>query len=432
MREEHKGTIVEEYASQMMTPPTGAAAERQSFMQQASNMNTTSYRVPMHIVKEVAELYPKSRVPWFISTWNEKEGPEEFDRAFRVALSAMDADKSPGAFWDKIASDNQGVITLAYDKLKDEVHRLATLVIESDFEDLIGSELFKTTGIVYKLFVKGELHTREKIEEGRQRLIFSSPLHMTILERMWFQPQNDAEIKAAGDGELIPSRPGTPFTSEGAHVLKECVSEFKNRLVSTDQKGWDVRVPGWLMDADIKRRFHCLEGSQESKGRWLRGAMNLNHIVKFKVVAFSDGHFVYQKVAGWWPSGSYRTSGSNSGNRVIIRRVAAGDCEAITMGDDAVEGWLEDLYQRYAKYGFTLKHHEFVIPSDFEFCSKHFMNGIVVPVETSVRKMILNVYRHDSPEARSSIKQELKYYDNLDEFIRLGILDPDPTISDWQ
>lgn len=415
----------------MMLPPTGAPAERQSFLQQSPNLNATYYVVPDHIVKEVASLYPVTQVPLFIEKWFDSDGEEEFDRAFREALEAMDTDKSPGAFWERLASDNQGVVDLAYDTLRNEVRRLTEMVIEGDLSHSVGLDLLKTTGIVYKLFVKGELHTREKIQEGRQRLIFSSPLHMTILERMWFQPQNEAEIKQAGLGMNIPSRPGTPFTREGAFDLKRCVSAFTGQIVSTDQKGWDTRVSGWLMDADIRRRFHCIQGTDAARGRWLRGAKNLNHIVKYKVLIFSDGHMVYQNLPGWWPSGSYRTSSSNSGNRIIIRRIATGNCDAISMGDDAVEGWQDDLYDRYAKYGFVLKGHEFVSPSDFEFCSKHFREGIVTPVDTSVRKMILNVCRHDTPESRDSIRRELENHPLLSHFMELGVLDAEPMQSTW-
>lgn len=415
----------------MMLPPTGAKAERQSFLQQCNNCSRKARKVPLHVIKEVAALYPKTQVPRFLREFYSEYGRQAFDRAFDAALFAMESDKSPGTFWDKISTENQGVVALIHDELREEVYRLVNLLVEEDFTNLTARQLFEITGVAYKIFVKGELHTREKIQEGRQRLIFSSPLHMTILERMWFQQQNEAEIASANSGSTIPSRPGTPFTREGALALKKVLETFGGDLVSTDQSGWDTRVTGWLMDSDIDRRFECIEGEAAERGRWLRGARNLNMIVKYKTIVFSDGHVLFQLLPGWWPSGSYRTSSTNSANRVTIRKLATGDCCAITMGDDAVEKWLEDLYERYASWGFKLKGHTDVTPEDFEFCSKIFRNGIVVPVDTSVRKMILNVYRHDTPASRMSIKLELKHHPRLQEFIDLGVLDEDPEESDW-
>lgn len=415
----------------MMHPPSGPDAEKESFINQAPNRNTVEMVYPLSVIKEVAATYPKTKVPAFLREWGTDRREEFFDEAFDDAISSMDQDKAPGVFWETLGTTNGIVCSTHYDTLRAEVYRLATMMIEEDLSYCSAEDLLCKTGIVYKLFVKGELHTREKILSKRQRLIFSSPLAMTLLERMWFAKQNQAEIALANQGGNILSRPGTPFTHQGALDLEKQVEDFDcESIVSTDQKGWDTRVTGWLMDADIERRAQLLIGDIESISRWRRGAANLNCIVKLKTVSFSDGHMVSQTAEGWWPSGSYRTSGTNSAMRVLIRRLAVGDLNAITMGDDACEGQHPNLTQLYAEYGFVLKNATPVSSDDFEFCSKHFRNGVVVPVDTSVRKMVLNVCLHSTAEAKDSIKRELIDYPGLGELVQLGVLDHDPEALD--
>ncbi len=417
----------------MMKPPTGARAERQSFNLQSVNLKPSNYKVPEDVVKEISAHYPRTEVPAFIQDYTQSWFVDSFNEALVAAIGDMDADKAPGALWENLGTTNQDVISYHYEELRSEVWRLVDLIVNSDMSDKTAEEIFMKTGVAYKVFVKGELHTTEKIREGRQRLIFSSPLAMTLLERMWFGPQNSAEIKLANQGHKIPSKPGAPFTEEGALALRETLISFgKRKLVSTDQKGWDTHVKGWLMDADIRCRYHLLDGDAQSKGRWMRGAVNLNVITKRKTVIFSDGQVVFQDIDGWWPSGSYRTSSTNSRMRLIVRRLAAGDCAAMTMGDDATEGDREDLAERYALYGFKLKQKEPVTVDDFTFCSKHFRKGIVLPVDTSVRKMILNAYLHSTEESRSSIRLEMKNHPDLQYWVDMGVLDPDPTEVDCQ
>lgn len=145
---------------------------------------------------------------------------------------------------------------------------------------------------------------------------------------------------------------------------------------------------------------------------------------------FSDGRIYCQSVAGFWPSGSYRTSGTNSRMRLVVRRLACGDAKAITMGDDAVEAKVSDMVSKYKTLGFDLKEPVPVTPENFEFCSKNFTSGLVIPVETSVRKMILNLVMHDTQEARHSIALELRDHPKYELFAELGLLPNDQVLED--
>jgi len=428
-----KGTVISnEYAPAMMHPPTGHRAEKQSFELQNQRFDPVQHRVSQANISRVAKLYPRTSVPCSVESIGTDHEDGAFDHDFFRAFSEMDPKKSPGAIWELGNNTNQLMADNMYHELKEETRALLKMMATEDLTTLTTAELFMKTGIVYKVFVKGELHTVDKIKEGRQRLVYSSPIQMTLLERIIFGPQNAAEIEEAHASSTIPSRPGTPFTPVGAFLLKEQLKQFGRRIVSTDQSGWDWHVQDWLMEADVEARFQLLDGSERGRVLWRRIALNLNELVSRKTIMFSDGVVLCQTRPGIWPSGSYRTSGTNSRMRLILRLEATGDTDAITMGDDAVEGWLERLAVRYEKLGFKLKEPDHAHYNDFEFCSKRFRDGLVIPVDTSVRKMILNLVLHPTQEAKDSILMELSNHHMLDEFKRLGVFDLDEVVDDQQ
>lgn len=419
--EKFKGTIIERWSNEMELPPTGAAAELQSFRLQAERFVPTSFTVPEEVLNEVAEVYPKSHCPKFIRYWMTTEWDEQFKEAFINALRDMDPDTTPGAFWDRLAQDNSSLLSHFEEELYQATKQLCETVLTHDLRFRSAEDIFRLSGVVYKLFVKGELHTVEKLDEGRQRLVFSSPIHMTLLERLFFGPQNKMEINNA---DSIPSKAGISMNREGALALERYVdSTIGSDLASDDQRGFDWHVQEWLLDADTKVRMKLLHGTRRDVGTWYRGATNLTRILSRKTVCLSDGTLFAQTVGGVMPSGSYRTSSTNSRNRLIVRVLACGDTRAITMGDDAVEGWLPDLVQRYAKYGFELKPPVKVRPDEFEFCSKWFRSGVVVPVDNSARKMILGLIRHHTYESNLSITLEMVHHHLFDEMVRLGVIE---------
>jgi hypothetical protein len=148
----------------------------------------------------------------------------------------------------------------------------------------------------------------------------------------------------------------------------------------------------------------------------------MNCIVKLKTVAFSDGVIEHQVIPGVWPSGSYRTSGTNSRMRVILRLLATGNADVCTMGDDAVEGLIagwssEEMIAAYAKYGFVLKPPALQSSRDFEFCSKLFRRDdddhfTVTPTQGSIDKMLINFVLKDGykdDQLISGLSTELRH-----------------------
>lgn len=417
-----------------MKPPTGAAAERESFQYQASRFTPVNCVVGADVLDSIALLYPQTEVPDIVKCYGTNKEQRAFDAAFIAAISNMDADKSPGAPWENLGQTNQLLANEHFDTLKSEVWRLFRFIMNYDLRGLGSMELFELTGIYYKMFVKSELHDVEKIKTGRQRLIYSSPITMTILERMFFGSQNDAEIDVA---DSIPSKPGMSFDREGALRLRDYCAKFKvwpssrkrcangintGDLISTDMSGWDWHVQEWTTIADVEVRARCLTGELRHIALWRKAALNLNKIVMNKVVMFSDGQLWAQEEPGCWPSGSYRTSSTNSRMRVIVRYMIAADAAIVTMGDDAVEVMVDNLEDLYRNLGFLVKKVEAVDIGAFKFCSKWFKDGVIYPVIESVRKMILNLCMNDTEEVSFSISHELRELPDRAFYEGLGLI----------
>lgn len=406
-------------------PPRGGRAEKQSFiLQNTKFLELKAARdridgISNDIIEEVASLYVGSKVPAFLAKWLTPEWESAFEQSFSKALGDMATDKTPGALWNSLGSDNGTVLGSHPELVLEQTRQLCEKCLKDDFDRLTAADMFVRTGVAYKVFVKSEPHSIAKLDEGRQRLVFASPLHMTILERMIFGKQNDTDID---NWNVVPSKPGLTMDRDGAWALRGNVEPFVSP-VSTDQSGWDWHVPDWLMFADVEVRRCLLEGPELEISSWHRIARNMTHLLARKTVLFSDGTFYVQSDdnAGVWPSGSYRTSGTNSRMRVLIRRLACGNSNIITMGDDAVEDDVENIQTCYLEYGFVLKPPEPVTSDRFEFCSKFFELGVVRPVSTSVDKMVAKLIRSKSQQAQDAIWRELENAPERSELEELGL-----------
>jgi len=322
--------------------------------------------------------------------------------ALRAAVDELEPNSSPGALWS--GGTNKKLLEMRLDEIVDAVTLLYCFLCENDITSWTAERIFKETGIAYKVFIKDELHPAEKANTNRWRIIFSNPIVLNVLERMVFGPTLDEEKKDKAYLE-IPTSVGLVMSGQDkraeAFRLRDKVKRFVgDSIASTDGSGWDWSVPSWLYEAAEERY-------ENSSPEFRRLTKNLLHICMNKALMFSDGLIVVQDQPGIVPSGSYQTGSLNSFLRALLRAFIDGHVP-VTMGDDCLEAHVEGLVEMYKEFGFTIKYSG--TPSslnDFEFCSKHFRNGGVVPVKKSVEKMLLNAYCSQDPQVIESIASEL-------------------------
>lgn len=259
---------------------------------------------------------------------------------------------------------------------------LASLVVErilliqeaplEAFERWTAAELVEA-GLVdpVRVFIKNELHSAEKVSQGRYRLISSISVVDQCVERVLCSPQNNFEIES---WKSLFSKPGLGLHDEGLDELSKCFKSMKNPTGS-DISGFDWSVPQWLLDVDAEVRSRLAGGGD----LWQRRA----RLLGLSLFVLSDGSVYEQVMRGIQKSGSYNTSSTNSRIRVALAALVS-DFEVgsvAAMGDDCVEdtSWMGNtsmsysFMEAYAKYGFRVKEVQFAeFNGCVDFCAYRF------------------------------------------------------------
>lgn len=224
-----------------------------------------------------------------------------------------------------------------------------------------------------RVFVKNELHSEEKVKQGRMRVIMSISVIDQIVERVLNSGQNGLEI---ANWTTIPSKPGLGLHNEGLEELESQMFSLESPAAS-DISGFDWSVPQWALDLDAKIRT-----SLTHAGSLGAALINRATVLGLSRLVFSNGLAWDQEVRGIQKSGSYNTSSTNSRIRVALMHITAAragfEGNGIAMGDDAVETWhdLTSMEAAYQTLGFRLKD----ASRQLEFCSYRFHgNGMFEP-----------------------------------------------------
>jgi len=260
-----------------------------------------------------------------------------------------------------------------------------------------------------RVFVKNELHSSKKVQQGRYRLIMSISIVDQLVDRVFSTVQNSAEIDEWQD---IPSKPGMGLNDAG---LQDLDKEFSRMdfPVSSDISGWDWSVTLWLLLLSASSRARLGGLGVTELGTWNTIYHKRAHLVALSVFVFSDGVRWVQTVPGVMKSGLYTTSSDNSRMRVALALSvvylfmkhldnAVGVC---TMGDDCAESMrlLYDACGRdwertkleavrlYRSLGFEIK--DLFPGRPVEFCGYKFHgDNKYVPVRWY--KIAANFFRH--------------------------------------
>lgn len=197
-------------------------------------------------------------------------------------------------------------------------------------------------------FVKNEPHGREKMAQGRFRLIMSVSIIDQLVERVLFHRQNATEVACWVN---IPSKGGASMNldSDVNHMAQEFFNQ--GSLASVDVSGFDWSVKDWELKLDARARVRL---AIDPKPSWIRAVFNRVECLSHAVFSFSDGKMVAQVTKGIQKSGSYNTTPTNSRIKVCLGWLAGSEY-AVATGDDGVESYVEQAPDTYALLGHPLK-----------------------------------------------------------------------------
>ncbi len=264
-----------------------------------------------------------------------------------------------------------------------------------------------------RLFVKNEPHSREKLEQGRFRLISSMSLINQVCERFLYTELNDREVD---HWDVCPSAIGIGFTNDMNFDVWRRLYAVPRKM-QNDVSGWDFNVYSWkAMDA-TEVNIQLVRAS-EMRANMMR---NATWAIMNKVFALSDGRLLMTDGPGIMTSGSFITGQLNSKMRQLAKVHAAlrnfPDLErapfGTACGDDCIEQLVpgESLEQRVAAYtwlGFRLTDVAEVDKS-FEFCSHFYLGGSIAPLTTWPRCFYRLICNQPALDLMAQFKFELRH-----------------------
>lgn len=272
-----------------------------------------------------------------------------------------------------------------------------------------------------KLFIKLEPHKISKLNENRERLIFSVSLIDNIIAILLCNAQNKTEII---NYLTIPSKAGLSFTDEGTRKFLETIPDFS--ILGTDVKDWDFHLKPWEFQLDLDRRAD-LNGGHNTL--WYHLLQVQYYCIQRKVFVLSDGTMYAQVLPGIMPSGYNNTTSTNSAIRAGNHHVIAAKLQfnpwCYTMGDDSLEKDHPGVTEAYTSYlGKTIKDSKIVSKdSGFEFCSNFYKDGI--SYSTSCDKQLFNLLNFTRPsqteidERYLQFKYELRHHPKLNSLLSI-------------
>jgi len=332
-------------------------------------------------IERVAKLYPvvapDSR--WWTPEGALKEFSDEMLIAFVRETSRLDT--SPGFPWVQLGCATVGHVLEKYPQQLCEVVReslLARLRLSLDeARAMTPSQLAKCSyRAVVRVFIKKEPHSLRKLAVGRYRLIMNSGLSDILVDRIALEALANAEVD---DWATLPSKPGMGLDDQSILELQGGVP--KGKVLSSDAKAFDFHVSEWSMDA---------AASVEIRQYRVREDSDLARLIRASVVAtcrkvfqLSTGHLFEQVEPGIQETGSRMTACRNSKIRVLLAYLAGAEW-CCAMGDDALEQWLNGLFDpqgNYKEFGHEMEVAELPDGVLYEFCSHHFTEqGQAIPL----------------------------------------------------
>jgi hypothetical protein len=279
-------------------------------------------------------------------------------------LKDINPDGSPGTPYSRYGSTNAVLLgnpivrKLIIDLTVDRLTRLG-----GDRIDKLTPEELVQQGYCdpVRVFVKNEPHTRVKAEKRRWRLISSVSLVDQLVDRALNAHINKLEI---AKWDKIPSKPGMGFDKESVERTIRYYNQL-TRPCASDVEAYDWSTKEFILKADCEYRIRSCANANALYRRMME---NRCHAYSNSVFQLGDGRLLAQLISGIMKSGLYITSSTNSHTRVLLAFIV-GAQDAMAMGDDCIEDYVEDAIEKYAELGYRMKFYEPIEGCEFEFCS---------------------------------------------------------------
>lgn len=195
----------------------------------------------------------------------------------------------------------------------------------------------------YRVFIKNEMHNKQKVREGRWRLIMASSLPVQVVWQMLFGELND---KLNDKVYETPSFHGFIMCGGGWKMLRHYLKS--NRLTKCiDKRAWDINSPGWVYRAILALRIMLCKNPSN---KWVKIALQLyRDAYEEAELVFPEGQIYKQNEPGIMKSGLVNTISDNSIAQDLLHigaclRACLPITPLIATGDDTAQQLVTDDY----------------------------------------------------------------------------------------
>lgn len=385
-----------------------------SFLVHATRINPTDTppcdSAQLAAINRASTTYPHSRQPF------------GFQDEMCVTLSdvkshfpCLTGDSSPGMPWFKLGLTKALVLAKHGDLIAEAVLDRLNVLSSNDVSSWTAREMIDRFACdPVRLFIKNEPHPKEKLDEGRYRLIGSCSIVDELVTRVLFSRQSNEEID---NWATCPSKPGMGLSSdEQIKTLWSNVLPWISNAKSTDVSGWDWNVKPWLLNLCLRTHWELTDATPCFK----RVSQNWLHAYADSVYSTSDGRMMRLKYKGVVKTGSYVTASWNSRMRVLLAYLLKVD-NVIAMGDDGVEDAPLSIVDGYRSLGLRIKEVAEFDGESFSFCSHTFRDGRAFP--ENPYKTLYRLLQQDltNPTFLEQFKTEMRHSPDLPKL--LGIVE---------
>jgi hypothetical protein len=329
-------SVLDEY----VFPPTGASAEKASFLSQVGDLDVASLpprpppKVYDRMLDRLESFYPHSK--WSIAF--DFLHPSHVHRVIGEIMNSNPT-KSPGSVFLRMGLSSNSAV---FDRLG--LEGITAMVLER-VDSLLSSGPgdAKYISDPVRVFVKDEPHSLKKAAAHRWRLLWGVSLIDQIIDRLLYSEVCSASITHAS---LQSAKPGFSFKHGGTQRMIQKYDDQSAEWISFDASGFDLSVVGWELEAvrDLNERLCLTTGPLLNI--WRRLSLAREEAAAYGSFVFTDGS-LYKKLHPMWVlSGRFTTIDGNGKIMAMPRVLYDIHCGVpsdpgrfISMGDDTVQAF---------------------------------------------------------------------------------------------
>jgi hypothetical protein len=268
-----------------------------------------------------------------------------------------------------------------------------------------------------RMFIKNEPYNTTKASMRRWRLIWSLSFVDQMVERILHDSLNKHEIEHTMGNDL-PSMPGQNLNLSAHYQMYRKLNLAAEDATGSDVSAWDINVT-W---EELLAEAWCRINLTGATGQLRNAILNHAYVSALSLIVFSDGTVYAQDEPGIMKSGRYCTSSSNSRIR-FVAALRIGAAWARTMGDDAIESWVDNATEKYLEIGKICKIYQKRenLEEPLEFCSNLWFPHIHYPAAPSrMLYRFLNVPKGEqTPERYSQFLFEVQASPDLPQLLEI-------------